>query len=97
MLPPALRKAMAQVVLASLVLLLIGLLSVWSGQAWLAPSLASAAFIQILTPETPSARAWPMVAGQACGIAGGYAGVYGALAIAAPVCAPLPSPPQPRT
>lgn len=79
-----LRVGAAKVVCSAVVLVAIGLLSVWIGQAWLVASLGSATFIQVLTPHEPSARIWPTAAGQACGIVGGYAGVYAAFAWAAP-------------
>lgn len=60
----------------SIVLGLIGLFSVWAHEAWLLPSLASAAFLQTLTPNEPSARPWNTAVGQLAGAVGGFAGVF---------------------
>ena len=74
-----------QVVLAALVLGVIGLVAVWTGQPLLAPSLASAAYAQILTPRTSSATAWSAGAGQIAGLVGGFVGVFASGAFAAPM------------
>ena len=58
------------------ILALIGALSIWARQPWLAPSLASALFVQTLTPGENSARLWPAIVGQIAGVACGIAGVY---------------------
>ena len=77
-------KAIVQVVSAVLVLGVIGLVSIWTQQALLVASLGSAAFIQVLTPDIPSAKIWPMAVGQIAGVAGGFAGVFATAAVSAP-------------
>ncbi len=66
------------------ILALVGALSIWARQPWLAPSLASALFVQTLTPGERSARLWPTLAGQIAGVACGVAGVYLAHAVRLP-------------
>ena len=73
--PPRLRAAVVQVVCATFILAAIGAVSMWVGQALLVASLGSAAFIQVMTPDAPGARVWPMAAGQLCGVAAGFIGV----------------------
>ena len=76
---PAVQCAAATVVLGS-----IGLVSVWTQEALLVPSLASAAFLQILTPEQPSAQPWHIGMGQMLGLIAGLIGVYLAAATRLP-------------
>ena len=73
---PSLRLKLVQGAGAVLVLAVIGLLSVWTQQPWLVPSLGSAAFVQTLTPKETSATPWSIGVGQLCGVAGGFLGVY---------------------
>lgn len=77
-------KRAVQVVSAVVVVGVIGLVSIWTGQAVLVASLGSAAFIQLFTPDTPSAKIRPMAVGQFAGVGGGFAGVYIAAAASAP-------------
>ena len=79
------RKSIVQAALAAVVLGVIGLVAVWSGQPLLAPSLASAAYAQILTPQTLSATPWSAGAGQVAGLIGGFAGVFASGAVATPI------------
>ena len=78
-------RALTKIVCATLVLTAIALVAMWTGQPLLAPSLASAAFAQILTPETSSARPWGNTAGQLLGLVGGFAGVFASGGFAAPM------------
>lgn len=55
---------------------LIALCSVWAQQAWLAPSIAAAAFTQLFTPSQPGAKPYTIVVGQLVGAAAGFAGVW---------------------
>ena len=59
---------------------LVALCSVWAQQAWLAPSIAAAAFTQLFTPNQPGARPYTIVLGQLIGAAAGFVGVYAAQA-----------------
>ena len=76
----ATRRALATYILPPLavtvVLGVIGAFSVWAQQPWLIPSLGSAIFLQVLTPEEPSARTWNVAVGQLVGAACGFAGVF---------------------
>ncbi len=71
-------------VLLAFVLGAIGLFSVWAHQPWLAPSLGSAAFTQLLSPDEPSARPYSTGVGQLIGGAAGLFGVFVTGAGAAP-------------
>ena len=70
------KQRAAGVLASGGILALIGALSAWAKQPWLAPSLASALFVQTLTPGETSARLWPTIAGQIAGVGCGVAGVY---------------------
>ncbi len=61
-------------VLLAVVLGAIGLFSVWAHQPWLVPSLGSAAFTQLLSPDEPSAKPYSTGVGQ---LIGGAAGLFG--------------------
>jgi hypothetical protein len=63
-------------VLVALVVGAIALVSVWTGQPLLMPSLASAAFSQILAPRDAASRAYNSAVGQLAGLAGGFAGAW---------------------
>ncbi len=78
-------KLFVQAVLAALVLAAIGLVAVWTAQPLLAPSLASAAYGQILTPETASATPRSTLVGQIAGLTGGLVGVFVSGAFSAPM------------
>ena len=56
----------------------MSLACVWTQQAWLAPSIAAAAFTQMFTPSQPSAKPYGIALGQIIGMASGFAGVFAA-------------------
>ena len=64
--------------LITLVLAVIAALSLWAQQAWLVPSVAAAAFLQVFSPEQPSARPYSIAVGQ---VVGGLAGFIGVLTL----------------
>lgn len=68
----------------AVVLGVIGLVSLWTQQPLLAPSVGSAVFVQVMTPTEPSARAWNTAAGQIIGVGAGMTGVFAAAATVAP-------------
>lgn len=78
------KGKLAAPVLAALVLGVIAVLGVWMQEPWLAPSLGSAVFTQVLTPDQPSAKPYTIGVGQLLGGAAGFAGVFLAGAAAAP-------------
>ncbi len=59
----------------------IAALSVVAQEAWLAPSIAAAAFTQLFNPLQPGARPYTIVLGQIVGALAGFAGVYAAHAV----------------
>ena len=71
-------------VLMAMVLGAIGLFCVWARQPWLVPSLGSAAFTQLLTPDAPGAKPYSIGVGQLIGGAAGLVGVFVAGAGAMP-------------
>lgn len=70
------RRQAAEAFLATLVLGLIGIIAVAVQEPILAPSLGSAVFVQVTTPQTSAARAWNTAGGQFAGMIGGFAGVF---------------------
>ena len=60
------------------VLGIIALACVWTQEAWLAPSLAAAAFTQIFTPTQPGSKPYSIALGQVVGGTSGFIGVYAA-------------------
>ena len=71
-------------VLITAVVTAIAALSVGLDEAWLAPSLASAAYAQALSPQQPDAQPYSILVGQLLGAAAGMAGVFLAAAGEAP-------------
>lgn len=69
------------------VLALIGALSVWAGEPWLAASLGPSVLMQTLAPEQKAATMWHTSVGQLAGLALGFAAVYAVGAQAAPALA----------
>jgi hypothetical protein len=72
---------------ALLVMVVLGVIagvSVWLQQPFLAPSLGSAAFIQVMSPDDKSARVWDTAAGQLVAVVAGFVGVYVASAASDP-------------
>lgn len=69
-------RILTQCLSTAVVLAAIGLVSVWTQQPLLVPSLASAAFLQILTPENTSAQPWHIGMGQIAGLVAGLIAVY---------------------
>ncbi len=67
-LPPAVASV--------IVLCAIGALGLWARDAWLVPSLGSALFVQVMTPQEPSGRLWNTAAGQLAGVAAGFTAVF---------------------
>lgn len=70
------RRGVVQVIAAAVVLGAIGLISVAVQQPVLVPSLASAAFLQILLPDQSTAKPWSIGVGQLIGAACGFACVH---------------------
>ena len=62
--------------LITVVLAAIAALSLWSQQAWLAPSVAAAAFLQVFSPDQPAARPYSIAVGQIIGGIAGFIGVF---------------------
>lgn len=81
---PALGHWVLPPVLATIVLCLIGALGLAANDAWLVPSLGSAIFVQVMTPQQPSGRIWSTGIGQLVAIVAGFVGVYVAHAETAP-------------
>jgi hypothetical protein len=79
-----LRKLLGAIA-ASVILSVIGALSIWIQQPLLVPSLASAVLVQTLTPEDKSGQIWPTFVGQLAGLAGGLIGVCMTGAHTAPI------------
>lgn len=71
-------------ILIAVVLGAIAVFSVVAQEAWLAPSLASAVFSQMLHPDESGAEPVNIAVGQAIGIAAGFFGVWLAGATHAP-------------
>lgn len=69
-------RVAVQVAGIAAILLVVGLVSIWAGQPVLVPSLASAAFLQLLTPEQQAARPWNIAAGQLIGLGAAIAMVH---------------------
>jgi len=77
-------KTILPPLLATMVLGLIGLFAVWTQEPWLAPSLGSAVFTQVMTPSDSSAKPANILAGQIIGAIAGFAGVFVAGVASAP-------------
>ena len=71
-------------VLAAAVLAIMAAFSVWLQEPIIMPSVASAIFLQTMTPTAPSARLWNTGIGQLVGAAAGFLGVFVADATMAP-------------
>ena len=78
-------KSALQGLLVAGVLAVIAALSVLLQQPLLAPSLGSAVFVQVTSPNEPSARPWNTAVGQFVGLAAGFIGIYVASASTVPV------------
>jgi hypothetical protein len=78
-----LNKMITPIVIA-LVLGVIAVLSIWTQQPWLAPSIGSAVFAQVLNPDQPSAKPYSIGVGQLLGGVAGFAGVFIAAAATTP-------------
>lgn len=81
------KKAAKEVLpplLITVVLGVIGVFSLWLQEPLLIPSLGSAIFLQTMTPEEPSARAWNTLMGQLVGAAAGFAAVMLSAAASTP-------------
>ncbi len=63
------------VVMASTMLLMLGLAAYFSRQPWLFPSLGPTAYLIARYPDLPVSRAYNSIAGHLVGMAGGFAGV----------------------
>lgn len=57
--------------LGTIILSVIALIAVWTQQPLLAPSLGSAAFTQLLSPQTAGARPYSIFMGQLVGVLAG--------------------------
>ena len=64
--------------LITIVLTVVAALSLWAREAWLVPSVAAAAFLQVFSPDQPAAQPYSIAVGQ---IIGGIAGFIGVLAL----------------
>jgi hypothetical protein len=71
-------------VLIAAILGVIAATAVWAQEPFLAPSLGSAVFTQLLHPQEASARPSAILVGQVLGAAAGFAGVFAAGAVGAP-------------
>ncbi|MDT7951505.1 MAG: HPP family protein [Acetobacteraceae bacterium] len=71
------RKILPSVV-ATVSMVAIALLAVWMQQGLLVPSLGSAVFTQVFSPEEPAATPYRVGVGQVIGVAAGFGGVYAA-------------------
>ena len=78
-------KTALQSGLAAGALGLIAALSVLLQEPLLAPSLASAMFVQVMTPGQPTAKPWNTAVGQLVGLAAGLIGVYVSFATTVPM------------
>ena len=70
--------------LIALILGAIAALSAWTQEPWLAPSLGSALFTQLLSPEEEAAKPYSIFLGQVLGGIAGFAGVFLASATTVP-------------
>ncbi len=70
-----LNKFLAPTLGIAFVIGVIGAVSLWVGQPLLIPSLGSAIFLQLMTPEEPSARTWNTAVGQLAGAGCGFGAV----------------------
>ncbi len=70
--------------LIMIVMACIAALSVWIQEPLFAPSLASAVFVQLLSPTEPDASPYHALVGQLTGIVAGFIGVFVASAAATP-------------
>jgi len=77
-------KTALQCFLVASVLAVIGAISVWVQQPLMAPSLASAVLVQVMSPTEPSARPWNTAVGQLVGVAAGFIGLYASFSVAVP-------------
>ena len=66
----------AQILGTVAVMALIGALSIWAGEPWLAASLGPSVLTQTLNANQKSATLWDTCAGQMTGLGTGFAGVY---------------------
>ena len=73
-----------QPVAAAIMLGVVALVAVWTGEPILVPSLGSAIFTEIYTASEPSASFYSIGVGQLAGLVGGFVGVTVALAASAP-------------
>lgn len=71
-----LAKYVLPPLLLTVVTAVIGGISLWVQEPLLIPSLGSAIFLQTMTPQEPSARAWNTGIGQAIGAAAGFVAVF---------------------
>ncbi|WP_158322755.1 HPP family protein [Acidisphaera rubrifaciens] len=62
--------------LTAAILGVVAAIAVWWQEPFLAPSLGSAVFTQLLHPEEASARPYAILMGQVLGAASGFAGVF---------------------
>ena len=75
---------MAATLLIAAILGVIAAFAVWAQEPFLAPSLGSAVFTQLLHPNEKSAMPHAILVGQILGAASGFAGVFMAGAMVAP-------------
>ena len=69
-------RRMVEVMLTAAVLGVVAAVAVWFQEPFLAPSLGSAVFTQLLHPEEASAKPYAILVGQILGAASGFAGVF---------------------
>ena len=77
-------EKVVQVITVVVVIALIGLISVWTQQPVLVPSLGAAMFIQAFEHKQRSASTYRILVGQLTGVAGAFVGIYLAFAWATP-------------
>ncbi len=82
--PPVVARWVLPTVAAPVVLCAIGALGLAAHDAWLVPSLASAVFVQVLTPRDRGGQVWSTCIGQLVAVPAGLVAVYAARAASAP-------------
>jgi hypothetical protein len=72
------------VAVATIAMVVIALVAVWTQEGLLVPSLGSAVFIQAFSPTQPSATPYSIGVGQVLGVVGAFVGVYISMSAWAP-------------
>ena len=72
------------VAVATVAMVVIALVAVWTQEGLLVPSLGSAVFVQVFSPRQPSATPYSIGVGQFLGVVGAFVGVHLAMSAGAP-------------